>query len=99
MHSSHLHSDANRATPEPSAVRSRRPARPRGEAAKSVALVALLPPRVTVVVVTVHLPEARLVVVEDLQAPHPLGALPEVEMGNQQPRGAAVLGGQRLALV
>src|SRR3954468_22872308 len=74
-------------------------ARRRAHVAQSVALVALLPPRVTAVVVAVGLPEAGLVVVEDLQSPHPLGALPEVEMRNQEARGAAVLGSQRLALV
>ena len=44
-------------------------------------------------------PRIRLVVVADPQAGDPLGALPEVEMRDEQPGRAAVLAGQRLALV
>src|SRR5215471_11320778 len=46
-------------------------------ALSSVALVPLFLPRIAVVVVAVSLPEAWLVVVENLQARDPLRALPE----------------------
>src|SRR6202008_744742 len=59
---------------------------------RSVALVALLAPGVSVVVVADALPEAGLVLLLELQAPYPLGALPEVEVGDQQPGRSAVLG-------
>src|SRR3954470_14514809 len=67
--------------------------------ARLVAPVALLFPRVAAVVVAVGLPEAGLVVVEELDAAHPLGALPEVEMRHQQARRPAVLGLERLVAV
>src|SRR6202035_1145226 len=57
----------------------------------SVTLVALLRPGIPVVVVAVALPEPRFVMVEELESGHPLGALPEVEMGNQQAGRATVL--------
>src|SRR3954468_17423146 len=65
---------------------------------RSVALVALLSPRIAVVVVAVVLPEAGLVVLEELQSAHPLGALPEVQVRNEQARGTAVLGLEGLAI-
>src|SRR5918992_337829 len=68
-------------------------------APRSVPRVALLFPGVAVVVVAVGLPEARLVVVAQLESANPLGALPEVEMRNEQPRRSAVLGLERLAAV
>src|SRR3954471_23631413 len=64
---------------------------PRSPAARSVAPVALLFPRVAVVVVAVVLPEARLVLGAQLEAAHPLGALPEVEVRDEQPGRATVL--------
>src|ERR1700758_2210281 len=48
---------------------------PRSRPATSVAGVPLLFPRVSVHVIAVHLPEARLVVVPQRQAAYPLGAL------------------------
>ena len=60
----------------------------------SVALVALLEPRVAPVVVAVAFPEAGLVVVEHAQPGDPLRALPEVEVRHEQPRRAAVLDGR-----
>ena len=45
------------------------------------------------------LPEARLVVRAQLEPAHPLRALPEVEVRHQQPRRAAVLRRERLAVV
>ena len=59
---------------------------------RSVALVALLEPRVAAIVVAVALPEAGFVVVEQLQTGDPLGALPEVEVRDQQTGRAAVFG-------
>src|SRR3712207_7487386 len=50
----------------------------------------LLLPRVARVVVAVALPDAGLVVVEDLDRPHPLRGLPQVPLWDQQPRRAAV---------
>ena len=47
--------------------------------------------------VAVLLPEAGLVLVEQLQAAHPLGALPEVEVQHRPKCRAAVLGLERLA--
>ncbi len=37
--------------------------------------------------------------VTELEAAHPFGALPEVEVRDEQPGGAAVLGIERLAVV
>src|SRR4051812_9552913 len=65
----------------------------------SVAPVALLAPRVAVVVVAERLPEAGLVLRHEDEAAHPLGALPEVQMRDEQARGAAVLRLERLAVV
>ena len=49
--------------------------------------------------VAVRLPEAGLVGGGQPQAAHPLGALPEVQVRDEQPGGAAVLGVERLAVV
>src|SRR5215207_2526241 len=65
----------------------------------SVPPVALLAPRVAVVVVAERFPEAWLVVVQQPQAPDPFGALPEVEVWHEQARRSAVLGLERLAAV
>ena len=59
--------------------------------AGSVAPIALLLPGVAVVVVAVALPEAGLVVVVEPMPAHPLGALPEVQVRDEQPRRPAVL--------
>src|SRR5262245_45789551 len=64
-----------------------------------VTVVPLFAPRIAVAVVTIHLPESRLVVVHEAQAPDPLGGLPEIEMRHQEARGPAVLGCERLAVV
>src|SRR5947209_2668076 len=63
----------------------------------SVALIPLFFPWVTMIVVAAHLPEARLVAGHQANSAHPFGALPEVEVGNQQTRRSAVLGLQRLS--
>src|SRR6201999_299483 len=85
----------------PGSARPRRSASGPGRAAgpRSVRPIPLLLPRVAVVVVAVGLPEAGLVVVHDPQATDPLGALPEVEVGDEEPGRAAVLARQRRALV
>src|SRR5215207_2753162 len=64
---------------------------------RSVAPVALLTPGIAVVVVAERLPEARLVGLDDLELGHPLGALPEVQVRDEQPCGATVLGLERRA--
>src|SRR4051794_39565747 len=65
---------------------------------KSVAPVTLLKPGIPAVVVAVALPEARPILLAEDQAAHPLGALPEVQMRDEQARRSAVLGLQRLAV-
>src|SRR5215510_4472960 len=67
-------------------------------AMSSVALVSLLEPRVAAVVVSVSLPEAGLVVVEQRDARHELGALPEIQVWDEQSSGPAVIGREWLAL-
>src|ERR1700736_4034814 len=64
----------------------------------SVSPVPLLAPWIAIVVVAVRLPEARLVLLHQSDAPDPLGALPEVEVRDEHPCGATVLGVQRLAV-
>ena len=58
----------------------------------------VFPPRVAVEVVAIRLPEAGLVVVEELETAHPFRALPEVEVRDEKPGRPAVLGVQRLAV-
>src|SRR3954463_12239037 len=60
---------------------------------------ALFLPGVGVVVVAVALPEAELVVVEELQAADPFGALPEVALRDEEPQWVAMLQLERLAVV
>src|SRR3954452_17111853 len=65
----------------------------------SVAVIALLPPRVAVVVVAGGLPEPRSVLDEELESSDPLGALPEVQVRDEEPGRPAVLGVERVAAV
>src|SRR5262245_26174530 len=65
--------------------------------AAALLAVALFLPGIGVVVVAVALPEAELVVVEELEAADPFGALPEVALRNQQAERVAMLGLERLA--
>src|ERR1043165_980037 len=58
--------------------------------------IALLFPRVGVVVVAARLPEAGLVVAHELEAGDPLRALPEVEVGHEAAHRRAVLERERL---
>src|SRR4051812_41022473 len=64
----------------------------------SVTGVALLEPWIAAVVVAVLLPEPGLVVVEQGQLGDPLGGLPEVQVGDQQAGGTAVVDRQRPAV-
>src|SRR4051794_16146208 len=59
---------------------------------QSVALIALLKPRISTVVIAERLPEAGLVLVGEDEAAHPLRALPEVQVGDEQACRSAVLG-------
>src|SRR5262249_1623534 len=59
-------------------------------ASTSVVRVPLLPPWISVVVVSVALPEPWLVLIQQRQAAHPLGALPKIEVGDEQPGRATV---------
>src|SRR5690349_11209780 len=59
--------------------------------ARSVALVPLLEPWVSVYVIAGRLPETRLVLLHHLQAVDPLRRLPEVQVGNEHPGRPAVL--------
>ena len=58
---------------------------------------ALFLPRIGVVVVAVALPEAELVVVEELEPADPLAALPEVALWHEQSKRIAVFELERLA--
>src|SRR5882724_11036610 len=56
--------------------------------------VALFFPGISVKVIAVDLPESRRVDVEKLERPDPLGALPEVQLWDDEPAGASVLGSE-----
>ena len=60
--------------------------------------MALLLPRVAVVVVAGGLPEPRAALDQELESAQPFGALPEVQVRNQKSRRPAVLGVERLAV-
>ena len=60
---------------------------------------AFLLPGVAVHVVAVALPEAGAVFGEEFEAAEPFGALPGVELGDDQAGGCAVFDGERLAIV
>src|SRR2546423_13321093 len=60
--------------------------------------IALLLPKIRIVVVPVALPEARLVVVEQLEPAKPLRALPEITARHDQAQRPAVLRFPRLPL-
>src|SRR3954453_23203041 len=65
---------------------------------QSVALITLFKPGVSAIVVAEGLPEGGLVLLAEDQPPHPLRALPEVEVRDEQAGGAAVLGLQVVAV-
>src|SRR3954467_13552975 len=64
---------------------------------RSVAPEALLAPRVAVHVVAVLLPEAGLVLADELERAEPLRRLPEVQVRDDEAGGVPVLGVERLA--
>src|SRR5919197_2560342 len=64
-----------------------------------VTAVPLLTPRVAVVVIAERLPESGLIALHEAQLPHPLRALPEVEVWHEEARGTAVLGRERHTVV
>src|SRR3954453_14497241 len=74
---------------------------PRGSRSISATLepVALLLPRVCVVVVAVELPEPLSVLGQDLEAAQELRRLPEVALGHEEAQRGAVIGLERLAPV
>ena len=61
--------------------------------------VALLLPGVTVGVITVALPEAESIMIEKQEATNPLDAFPGVEMRHDEAKGAAMVGGERCAIL
>ena len=61
--------------------------------------VPLFLPRIAVVVVAVNLPQAGLVGRRKAEPAYPLGALPEVDVGDKHAGRPAVLGFERLAVV
>src|SRR6185436_17296987 len=65
----------------------------------SVPLIALLLPGIAAVVIAVDLPVAGPVGRQQLERAHPLRALPEVQMRDEQSRRAAVRRLERLAVV
>src|SRR2546422_10929284 len=71
----------------------------RSGAVTSVPAVALLFPRVATPVIAERFPEAQLVVIHQAKSSEPLGALPEIQMRHHQSRRAAMLRGERLAIV
>src|SRR5689334_665975 len=66
---------------------------------QSVALITLFKPGISAVVVAERLPEARVVLLGEVQPAHPLRALPEIQVRDEQPGGTAVLGLEVLAFV
>src|SRR5713101_9476604 len=85
---------ASRALPGPAFVlaRSRQSAGSLDPGARSVAAVPLLAPWVAIHVIAVGLPEAGLVLLHQLESAHPFRALPEIQVWDQEPRRAAMLG-------
>src|SRR5690242_9981902 len=55
-------------------------------------------PRIGVVVVAVALPEAELIVIEELETADPLGALPEIPLRYEQAERVTMFGLERLAV-
>src|SRR5215207_7935740 len=67
--------------------------------ASGIAPVPLLTPWIAAIVIAQLLPEARCILVVELDAAHPLRALPEVEVWHEQACRPPVLRRQRLAVV
>src|ERR1043165_8288098 len=68
------------------------------DAMSALLVVALFEPRIAVVVIAAQFPEARLVMHRELDALDPLGALPEVKLGDHHAQGTAMLAADRLAV-
>jgi hypothetical protein len=51
------------------------------------------------IVIPKRLPKTRFILVEQSETANPLGALPKVEVRDQQSRRAAVLGSERLSVI
>src|SRR5260221_6504127 len=68
-----------------------------GPGATALSAEAFFFPGVRVVVIPVPLPEAELIVVEELEATDPLGALPEIALRYEEAERVAVLALERLA--
>src|SRR5256885_1244154 len=81
-----------------SPTRPPRRARPGATAASAISGIPLLFPGVRVVVVAAGLPVAGFVVLHEPDAGDPLGALPEVEVGDEASDRRAVLDRERLAV-
>src|SRR5690348_10807673 len=64
-----------------------------------VTVVPLFAPRIAVAVVSIHLPESRLVVLHETQAAYPLRGLPEIQMRYEEARGPSVFRVERFAIV
>src|SRR5919199_4800852 len=60
--------------------------------------ITLLFPGFAVIVISKTLPESWSVTIQELEAAHPLGAFPEVQVWNEQPQRPAVLGRDWLAI-
>src|SRR5918994_6544119 len=69
------------------------------ESELSVALVALLEPRIAAVVIAQLLPEPWLVVLGEDQPAHPFGAFPEVQVRNKEARRSSMLGLELVTVV
>src|SRR5262245_3506341 len=69
-----------------------------GTVSSARSAIPLFLPGVGVVVISADLPEARLVVLDELDAGDPLRALPEVQIGNEAAHRRAVLELERLAV-
>src|SRR5205814_2673325 len=68
------------------------------EAMSRLLVVALLEPRIAVIVIAAHFPETRLVEDREFHALDPLRALPEVKSGDHHPKRPAMLAADRLAV-
>jgi hypothetical protein len=65
---------------------------------RSVTVIPLFEPGIAVVVIPANLPKAGLVVIQQPQPANPLGALPEVQVGNDHAGPPPVLARQRLSV-
>jgi hypothetical protein len=60
--------------------------------------MALFQPGIDVIIVAAHLPKPLVVARDELDLAQPFGAFPEIEVGHDQPYGAAVTERPRVAL-